>query len=315
MADKTIPYEVLKKVMSTCTDADYGRLSFALLQKEKAVTATSCGELKTHGETLGAADAVLPQLRAGLGGRSRGSTAFPPLRAHGAVPGAAVRPDAAVHSSAQAAAGAEEAVPPRLARLMKRSSPSRRHRSRRAPKRKSPRRSRCREPKPVDTRKKMENSAAMRAIKDELADLRDQVDTKRIAQQDSSARRSSKDARSERSLITSKVGSGSAGIVTANSSRGFGSGAGALSDHTTVGQLAHRRRRGREPRHPHWQQRQGRAQPGGDRIGVRSQQGRDLRAVHPCTARARRSAGQDGAAAHDLAGRRSHRLHACSAAN
>ena len=37
MADKTIPYEVLKKVMSTCTDADYGRLSFALVQKEKAV--------------------------------------------------------------------------------------------------------------------------------------------------------------------------------------------------------------------------------------------------------------------------------------
>jgi biopolymer transport protein TolR len=37
MADKTIPYEVLKKVMSTCTDADYGRISFALVQKEKAV--------------------------------------------------------------------------------------------------------------------------------------------------------------------------------------------------------------------------------------------------------------------------------------
>ena len=37
MADKTIPYEILKKVMSTCTDADYGRLSFALVQKEKAV--------------------------------------------------------------------------------------------------------------------------------------------------------------------------------------------------------------------------------------------------------------------------------------
>jgi biopolymer transport protein TolR len=38
MADKTIPYEVLKKVMSTCTDADYGRVSFALLQREKTVT-------------------------------------------------------------------------------------------------------------------------------------------------------------------------------------------------------------------------------------------------------------------------------------
>ena len=37
MADKVIPYEVLKKVMSTCTDANYGRISFALLQKERAV--------------------------------------------------------------------------------------------------------------------------------------------------------------------------------------------------------------------------------------------------------------------------------------
>jgi len=37
MADKNMPYEVLKKVMSTCTDADYGRISFALVQKEKAV--------------------------------------------------------------------------------------------------------------------------------------------------------------------------------------------------------------------------------------------------------------------------------------
>jgi biopolymer transport protein ExbD len=37
MADKSTPYAVLKKVMTTCTDADYGRLSFALMQKEKAV--------------------------------------------------------------------------------------------------------------------------------------------------------------------------------------------------------------------------------------------------------------------------------------
>jgi biopolymer transport protein TolR len=37
MADKNTPYAVLKKVMSTCTDADYGRISFALVQKEKAV--------------------------------------------------------------------------------------------------------------------------------------------------------------------------------------------------------------------------------------------------------------------------------------
>jgi biopolymer transport protein ExbD len=37
MADKNTPYEILKKVMSTCTDADYGRISFALLQKDRPV--------------------------------------------------------------------------------------------------------------------------------------------------------------------------------------------------------------------------------------------------------------------------------------
>jgi biopolymer transport protein ExbD len=39
MADKSLPYEVLKKVMATCTDADYGRVSLAVIQKDKPVTA------------------------------------------------------------------------------------------------------------------------------------------------------------------------------------------------------------------------------------------------------------------------------------
>jgi biopolymer transport protein TolR len=37
MADKSLPYEVLKKVMSTCTDADFGKISFATMQKDKAL--------------------------------------------------------------------------------------------------------------------------------------------------------------------------------------------------------------------------------------------------------------------------------------
>jgi biopolymer transport protein TolR len=37
MGDKALPYEVLKKVMRTCTDADYGRISLAVLQKDKPV--------------------------------------------------------------------------------------------------------------------------------------------------------------------------------------------------------------------------------------------------------------------------------------
>jgi biopolymer transport protein TolR len=39
MGDKSLPYDVLKKVMATCTDADYGKISLAVLQKEKPVPA------------------------------------------------------------------------------------------------------------------------------------------------------------------------------------------------------------------------------------------------------------------------------------
>jgi biopolymer transport protein ExbD len=37
MADKSLSYEVLKKVMATCTDADFGRISLAVLQKDEPV--------------------------------------------------------------------------------------------------------------------------------------------------------------------------------------------------------------------------------------------------------------------------------------
>ena len=33
MGDREIPYSLLKKIMATCTAADYGRLSLAVLQK------------------------------------------------------------------------------------------------------------------------------------------------------------------------------------------------------------------------------------------------------------------------------------------
>ena len=39
MGDKSLPYDVLKKVMATCTDADYGKISLAVIQKEKPVPA------------------------------------------------------------------------------------------------------------------------------------------------------------------------------------------------------------------------------------------------------------------------------------
>jgi biopolymer transport protein ExbD len=38
LGDKAVPFNVLKKIMATCTDANFGRISLAVLQKEKAVS-------------------------------------------------------------------------------------------------------------------------------------------------------------------------------------------------------------------------------------------------------------------------------------
>lgn len=39
MGDKSTPYAVLKKVMATCTDADFGKVSLAVFEKERAAPA------------------------------------------------------------------------------------------------------------------------------------------------------------------------------------------------------------------------------------------------------------------------------------
>jgi biopolymer transport protein ExbD len=41
LADKSVPFSVLKKVMSTCTSQGYERISLAVLQKETEVSQTS----------------------------------------------------------------------------------------------------------------------------------------------------------------------------------------------------------------------------------------------------------------------------------
>jgi biopolymer transport protein TolR len=43
LGDREVPYRVLKKVMATCTDADYGQLSLAVMQKEEAMAASAAG--------------------------------------------------------------------------------------------------------------------------------------------------------------------------------------------------------------------------------------------------------------------------------
>ncbi|HVW68607.1 MAG TPA: AgmX/PglI C-terminal domain-containing protein [Steroidobacteraceae bacterium] len=70
-------------------------------------------------------------------------------------------------------------------------------------------------------------------FKDELADLREQMDLSPMQTKNLSGAVGA-DTHAERSLITSKIGSGSSGITSANSSRGFGTGAGSLTGHDTT---------------------------------------------------------------------------------
>ena len=44
LADKALPYEVVRRVMATCTAATYGKISLAVLQREKPLEA---GRLKS----------------------------------------------------------------------------------------------------------------------------------------------------------------------------------------------------------------------------------------------------------------------------
>jgi protein TonB len=90
-------------------------------------------------------------------------------------------------------------------------------------------------PPPVDERQRARDKAQkqLNQVKDELADLRDVMDLTPLETKNLSGSVGA-DAHAERSMIASKVGAGSGGITSANSSRGFGSGAGSLTGHNTT---------------------------------------------------------------------------------
>jgi protein TonB len=91
-------------------------------------------------------------------------------------------------------------------------------------------------PPPVNPEEQARQKAQkqLNQVKDELADLRDQMPDPTLAETKNLTGAVGADSHAERSLITSKVGVGSGGITSANSSRGFGSGAGSLTGHDTT---------------------------------------------------------------------------------
>jgi TonB family protein len=107
-------------------------------------------------------------------------------------------------------------------------------------------------PPPVD-RKQVAHEKAQKQLnqfKDELADLREQMDLKPMEQTKNLTGAVGADSHAERSMITSKVGAGSGGITSANSSRGFGTGAGSLTGHDTTAVTSQIARSGLDARGP-----------------------------------------------------------------
>jgi periplasmic protein TonB len=89
------------------------------------------------------------------------------------------------------------------------------------------------QPKPQDARQKAQSSGLLK-LQDQLADLRDNSILDKAAMTKNLTGKVGETTRSERSLITSKVGASSGGINTASLSRGYGGGAGSLTGHTTT---------------------------------------------------------------------------------
>src|SRR5215469_14440801 len=91
-------------------------------------------------------------------------------------------------------------------------------------------------PPPVDLKALAHQKAErqLNQVKDELADLREQMQDLAPQQTKNLSGAVGADSHAERSLITSRVGSGSGGITSANASRGFGTGAGSLNGHETT---------------------------------------------------------------------------------
>ncbi|MEP7311347.1 MAG: AgmX/PglI C-terminal domain-containing protein [Pseudomonadota bacterium] len=124
----------------------------------------------------------------------------------------------------------QEVVPPRLARIMLEEKPKPPPPPPKPVEQPKPVVSPKPVPKPVDPRVKAQQSGLLR-LQDELADLRQNLSVEPAGQTRNLTGAVGADSKAERSLIAAKAGSGSTGIQTTSSSRGFGSGAGSLTGH------------------------------------------------------------------------------------
>jgi len=89
-------------------------------------------------------------------------------------------------------------------------------------------------PKPVENAREKAQKSGLLKLQDQLADLRDSSVIDKAAMTKNLTGKVDETTRSERSMITSKVGASSGGINTAGLSRGYGGGQGSLTGHNTT---------------------------------------------------------------------------------
>lgn len=94
------------------------------------------------------------------------------------------------------------------------------------------------EPRPIPQEQRVEQArqraeSQLASVRNELADLRREFASAMPETRNLTTGAVSAETRSDRSLISSRAGTGSAGVTSAQNTAGFGGGAGALGTHTT----------------------------------------------------------------------------------
>ena len=244
LGDRNTPYSVLRKVMATCTDAEYGKVSLAVIEREtggagRATARTaSLIELRARVTIMALApyyrlydlpwsptEEVERRFRKVLRNAFIVFAIFAILIPLLPVPEQA-QVEGAGHSGSHRQAGDREEGRRRRRRRRRRSRRRSPSRSRRSSSRSRRRRSRMRA-----RRRRTPACSSCRISSPTCATTR--CSTRRRMTKNLTGK-VGETTRSERSLITSKVGTSSGGINTASLSRGYGGGAGSLTGHTTT---------------------------------------------------------------------------------
>lgn len=241
LGDKSVPYVILKKVMATCTDADYGKVSLAVLSGNSApqrdpyhpphsahLPMFIAPFYRQYELPWSPTEDVERRFRVTLRNALIVFAIFaviiPFLKANPPKATKEALPDRVVQLVIEKRLPPPPPPPPKEEEKPKLEEEKPKVEPKPDPKPKP-------EPPKPDARKKAEKEAA---VFDAFADMRDSAVIDKAQQMKNLTGAVNEQTRSERNLLTSKVGQGSGGINNAALSRGYGGGAGSLTGRDTT---------------------------------------------------------------------------------